>query len=138
MQVEQNATLAFVGANSQRAIPEEELGAGHSSVVDHSPADVGIHHTALVAAVYQLQRQLKVITYSNLNGREDQIHISLRRVGLLSQTAVLLSFLQNGSLLHAACKKMTKMFLRCPLKCFVIISVNHLQNDQALSLKPEA
>lgn len=63
-----DALLAFIGANRQSVIPEQELRAGHSGVVDHCPVDVGIHHTTLVTAVYEFQRQLKVVAYSNFHG----------------------------------------------------------------------
>lgn len=102
------ASLAFIGANRHSGIPEQEFRAGHSGVVDHGPADVGIHHTTLVTVVYELQRQLKVVAYSNFHGWEDKVHISWRKVRRLSLTAVLLGFLQNGPLLHAAYRRWAK------------------------------
>lgn len=55
--------LTFIGANHHSVIPEQELRAGDSGVVHHVPTDICIHHAALVAAVYELQCQLKVIAY---------------------------------------------------------------------------
>lgn len=94
--------LTFVGANRHCGIPEQELVAGDSGVIHHAPADVGVHGAALVAAVYELQAQLEVVAHADLQGRQDQVNISQRRVGLLSFTAVLLRFFQNGPLLFTA------------------------------------
>lgn len=94
-----NTSLTFVRANCHRGIPQQELRAGDSGVIHHAAADVGIHNAALVTAIYELHVQLEVVAHSDLQGWQDQIHVSLRKVGLLSFTAILLCFFQSGSLL---------------------------------------
>ncbi len=94
--------LTFVGANRHCGISEQELGVGDSSVVHHTTTDVGIHNAALVAAVNELQAELEVITYTDLQGGQNQVNISLRRAGLLSFTAELLCFFKNSPLLRTA------------------------------------
>lgn len=97
-----HSRLTAVGVNLHSGGLEQEIRAGHSSVVHHAPADVGVHIADLVAAVYELQAELKVIAHADLQRGQDQVHVGLRELGLLPLTAVLLRLLHDGALLGAA------------------------------------
>lgn len=91
-----------VGADLYCGIPEQELMFVDPSVIHHAPADVGVHSALLVASVYKLQAQLKVVAHPDLHCGQDQVNISHREFRLVSFAAILLCFFQDGLLLGAA------------------------------------
>lgn len=97
-----NQEHTSVGTDLHCGIPEQELMFVDTGVIHHAPTDVGVHSALLVASVYKLQAQLKVVAHADLHCGQDQVYISRRKFRLVSFAAILLCFFQDGLLLSTA------------------------------------
>lgn len=100
-----------------------------TGVVHHTPADVGVHSALLVASVYKLQAQLKVVSHSDFQFGQDQVYVSHRKVRLVSFAAKLLCLFQDGLLLSTTWIAQVKLISVLAKSVFFPSSVTALSHS---------